>query len=57
MRSSSIREPYTHYYGHALNLACGDAIKNCELMKNALDTSYELIKLIKKNPRCDAVFK
>ena len=38
------RAVYTHCYGHALNLACGDAIKNCELMKNALDTSYELIK-------------
>ena len=51
------RAVYTHCYGHALNLACGDAIKNCELMKNALDTSYELIKLIKKSPRRDAVFK
>jgi predicted DNA-binding protein YlxM (UPF0122 family) len=51
------RAVYTRGYGHALNLACGDAIKNCELMKNALDTSYELIKLIKKSPRRDAVFK
>ena len=31
--------------GHVLNLACGDAIK-CALMKNALDTAYELIKLV-----------
>ena len=29
----------THCYGHALNLACSDAIKGCKLMRNALDTS------------------
>ncbi len=51
------RAIYTHCYGHALNLACGDAIKTCQLMKNALDTAYELIKLIKKSPRRDAVFQ
>ncbi len=48
---------YTHCYGHALNLACGDAIKTCNLIKNALDTSYELIKLIKKSPRRDAALQ
>lgn len=51
------RAIYIHCYGHALNLACGDAVKKCELMKNALDISYELIKLIKKSPRRDAVFQ
>ena len=51
------RAIYIHCYGHALNLACGDAIKKCEVMRNALDTSYELIKLIKKSPRRDAVFQ
>ena len=30
--------------GHSLNLACGDAIKHCKLMWDALDTSYEIIK-------------
>jgi len=25
------RALYTHCYGHALNLACGDAIKQCKL--------------------------
>ena len=51
------RAVYTHCYGHALNLACGDAVKKCELMKNTLDTSYELIKLVKKSPRRDAVLQ
>jgi len=37
---------YTHCYGHSLNLACSDAIKQCKLMQDALDTSYEIIELI-----------
>ena len=48
------RAVYTHCYGHTLNLACSDAVKNCKIMKDALDTSYELIKLFKKSPRRDA---
>ena len=42
------RAVFTHYYGHALNLACSDTIKRCQLMRNALDTVQEIIKLIKK---------
>jgi len=41
-------------YGHSLNLACSDAIKQC---KDALDTSYEIIKLIKKSPAHETIFK
>ena len=48
------RAVYTHCYGHALNLACSDAVKNGKIMRDALDTSYELIKLVKKSPRHDA---
>ena len=48
---------YTHCYGHALNLACGDAVKTCSIMKDALDTSYEVIKLVKKSPRRDAALQ
>ena len=51
------RAVYTHCYGHALNLACGDAIKSCKLMKDSLDTTYEITKLVKKSPRRDAIFK
>jgi len=51
------RAVYTHYYGHALNLACTDAVKKCKLMNDAMDTAYELIKLIKKSPRREGVFK
>lgn len=51
------RAIYTHCYGHALNLACGDAVKTCSIMKDALDTSYEVIKLVKKSPRRDAALQ
>ena len=43
-----------HCYAHALNLACGDSIKNCKLMHNALKTTFKiskLSKLQKKSPK------
>ena len=51
------RAVFTHCYGHALNLACSDTIKRCQLMRNALDTVQEIIKLIKKSPRRDATLQ
>ena len=41
----------THCHAHALNLACGDSIRNCKLMQNALETSFEISKLVKKSPK------
>lgn len=51
------RAVFTHCYGHSLNLACSDAIKQCKLMQDALDTTHEITKLIKKSPARDAIFK
>ena len=51
------RAVFTHCYGHALNLACSDAVKNSQIMKNSLDTCYEIIKLVKKSPRREAIFQ
>ena len=51
------RAIHTHCYGHALNLARGDAVKNFKLMKDALETTREITKLIKKSPRRDACFE
>ena len=51
------RAVFTHCYGHALNLACADTIRQCKLMRDALDTTHEITKLIKKSPRRDAIFK
>ena len=51
------RALHTHCYGHALNLACSDAVKGCKVMRDVLDTSYAIVKLIKKSPRRDAMLK
>ena len=41
---------YTHCYGHALNLATQDSIKDIKIMEDTLDTTYEINKLIKNLP-------
>ena len=52
-----LRAVFTHCYEHALNLACSDTIKQCQLMRNALDTVQEITKLMKESPRCDATLQ
>ena len=37
---------YTHCYGHALNLAAADTVKQCKIMKDAPETTTEILKLI-----------
>ena len=49
--SEEPRALYTHCYGHALNLACADTVKQCKLIRDALDTTFELTKL---SPKRDA---
>ena len=51
------RAVYTHCYGHALNLAAGDTLKQSKLMKEALETTWEITKLIKYSPRRDGIFQ
>ena len=51
------RAIYTHCYGHSLNLACCDMVKHCKIMKDALDITLEITKLIKKSPMRDAIFE
>ena len=38
-----------------LNLSVSDTIKQCIIMKDCLDTSFELVKLIKYSPKRDAM--
>jgi len=52
LQSEEPRAVYT-----PLSRACSDAMKNCKIMKDALETSYELIKLVKKSPCCDAILQ
>ena len=51
------RALFTHCYGHALNLACGDTVKRCKLMKDALDTAFEITKLVKLSPKRESQLK
>ena len=44
-----------HCYGHSLNLACNDTIRQCQLIRNAFDTAQEITNLVKKSPRRDAL--
>ena len=38
-------------------LAASDAIKASRWMSNALDTTYEIVKLIKNSPKWELIFK
>ena len=50
------RVVYTHCYGHALNLAVGDAIKQSKVCRDALETAFEISKLVKFSPKKNAAF-
>lgn len=55
-----LQEPralYNHCYGHALNLAVGDTIKNIRLLRDTLDTCFEMSKLLKYLPKRDSAFE
>ena len=51
------RAIYTHCYGHSLNLACQDTIRSVRVVKDALDTTFELSKLLKYSSKRNAAFK
>ena len=51
------RAPYTHCYGHSLNLACQDVIRSIKPLKNALDVVFELSKLLKFSSKRNAQYK
>ena len=47
---------YTHCYGHSLDLAISDTVKQCDCINNALSITHEITKLIKKSPQREARF-
>ena len=51
------RALFTHCYGHALNLAACDTIKRMKVMKDALETTHEITKLIKYSPRREGIIQ
>ena len=38
------RAVFIHCYCHSLNLAAGDSVKKSQLLKSALETTYEITK-------------
>ena len=54
LRELEPRALYLHCHGHALNLAVGDAIKNCKYTNDALDVAFEVSKLVKFSPKRSA---
>lgn len=57
LKQSAPKCLFTHCYCHALNLAVGDTVKNVPLMKETLEDTYELTKLIKYSPKREAALK
>ena len=51
------RSVFLHCYGHALNLAVSDTIKQSHPLKECLDTCYEIIKLIKFSAKREGHYK
>ena len=50
------RALYTHCFGHALNLAVADTIKQSKICQDAMGTAFEITKLIKFSLKRNAAF-
>ena len=57
LREEENRAVFFHCYGHALNLAVGDSVKNSKLLKDALENTFEVSKLVKFSPKRDVMFE
>lgn len=56
-KESRYRDVYSHCYDHALNLACSDTVESFTVLRDALDVTREITKLIKKSLRREAIFR
>ena len=54
IKNEESRALYTHCYAYSINLAVGDTMKSCPVLKDTIDNAYELTKLVKKLPKRDA---
>lgn len=50
------RALHAHCYAHALNLAVADTLKQSKVNRDALDTAFEITRLIKFSPKRNAAF-
>ena len=55
IQAKGSRAVLTHY-GHALNLAVGDTIKQSKLCRDSMYTAFEISKLIRFSPKQNAPF-
>ena len=51
------RTAYTHRFGHSINLAASDAVKQTNFMRDALDMTHENTKLTKYSTRRETLFR
>ena len=49
------RAVFTDCYGHALNLGVSDTLRQSPVMKDCLNSCYELVKLVKFSPKKEAM--
>ena len=47
---------YSHFHGHALNLAASSTVKKNKILCDVLDTVFEITKLMEFSPKRDAQF-
>ena len=57
IKAEELRAIFSHCYGHSLQLAVGDMIKEVKNLKDALDTTSKISKLLKVSPKREALFK
>ena len=57
LRHVEERAIFTHCYGHALNLAVVDIVKQSKVIKDVLDTVGEINQLLQYSPRHDSLFQ
>ena len=57
IKADELRAIFSHCYGHSLQLAVGDMIKEVKNLKDALDTIFEISKLLKSSPKREGLFK
>ena len=59
LQAEESRAVLTHCYGHSLNLAIGDTVKQLKVCRDALDVAFEISKLIrfstKRNSALDSI--
>ena len=48
---------FLHCYGHALNLAASDVVKQNKILRDVLDITAEISKLLYYSPRRDTLFE